>query len=240
MKLLVLADLHYTLKQFDWTLNECAASDTVIVVGDLLDLAAPVDRDVQSVVVLKYLDRIRDRSRLIVSSGNHDCTVRNTHQESVAAWLENFRRSGGQTDGDLVSLGDDMVSVCPWWDGPASRDAMSAMIESHAASRHGRWIWAHHAPPQDSPVSWNGRRHVGDSHLSELIEHHQPDLVFSGHIHNSPFYPDGSWFDRRGNTWLFNVGRQIGSEPTHIRVDLESYTAEYTSIEHRERIELGA
>lgn len=239
MKLLVLADLHYSLKQLDWLLNECSGSDAVLIVGDLLDLATPVDKDVQSLVVLKYLDRIRERSQLVVSSGNHDGTARNAGRESVAAWLEEFRRAGGQTDGDLVRIGGDWISVCPWWDGDDSRDALTAQIEKQAASRTGRWIWVHHAPPEDSRVSWNGRRHIGDPNLSDLIRRHEPDMVFCGHIHNSPFYPDGSWYDRFGNTWLFNPGRQIGSVPTHIRVDLESDTADYVSLEHRESIDLG-
>jgi Icc-related predicted phosphoesterase len=56
-------------------------------------------------------------------------------------------------------------------------------------------------------------------------------MVFSGHIHNSPFYPEGSWIDRIGPTWVFNPGKQPGPEPTAIVVDLKAMTAEWRSFE---------
>jgi Icc-related predicted phosphoesterase len=58
-----------------------------------------------------------------------------------------------------------------------------------------------------------------------------PDLVLSGHIHNAPFYDEGSWIDRIGKTWVFNPGRQIGPRPTSIVFDLDAMTAEWFSLE---------
>ena len=56
----------------------------------------------------------------------------------------------------------------------------------------------YHAPPDKSPTSWVGKRFIGDSYLNECIEQYKPDLVFSGHIHESPFKKDGSWADKMG------------------------------------------
>ncbi len=84
MKMLFVADLHYALKQFDWLTVNAANFETVIIGGDLLDLASPLDRDVQIVVVEKYFTRLRQLTRLIVSSGNHDGDSRNVADESVA------------------------------------------------------------------------------------------------------------------------------------------------------------
>ena len=56
-------------------------------------------------------------------------------------------------------------------------------------------------------------------------------MVLSGHIHNSPFYVEGSWIDRIGSTWVFNPGRQLGAQPTTIIVDLDTMTAEWSSQE---------
>jgi Icc-related predicted phosphoesterase len=64
-----------------------------------------------------------------------------------------------------------------------------------------------------------------------MIERFKPDMVLSGHIHNSPFYEQGAWVDRLGSTWVFNPGRQIGMQPTSIVVDLEAMTARWSSIE---------
>jgi Icc-related predicted phosphoesterase len=55
-------------------------------------------------------------------------------------------------------------------------------------------------------------------------------MVLSGHIHNAPFYPGGSWVDRIGHTWVFNPGRMIGAEPTSLTIDLDAQTAEWRSL----------
>ena len=56
-------------------------------------------------------------------------------------------------------------------------------------------------------------------------------MVLSGHIHNAPFYKAGSWVDRIGTTWVFNVGRQPGPCPTFISLDLDAMTAVWNSFE---------
>jgi predicted phosphodiesterase len=58
-----------------------------------------------------------------------------------------------------------------------------------------------------------------------------PDFVLSGHIHNAPFYSEGSWIDRIDKTWVFNPGRQIGQRPTSIVFDLETMRVEWFSLE---------
>jgi Icc-related predicted phosphoesterase len=80
-------------------------------------------------------------------------------------------------------------------------------------------------------VSWQGKKFGGDSYLVGLIQRHQPDLVLSGHIHNAPFYPAGSWIDRIGRTWVFNPGRQIGSSPAYLVIDLNAMTATRVDLE---------
>ena len=56
-------------------------------------------------------------------------------------------------------------------------------------------------------------------------------MVLSGHIHNAPFYPAGSWVDQLGKTWVFNPGKQIGPSPTCIVIDFDLMTAEWLSME---------
>ena len=72
IKVLFVADLHYALKHFDWLIANAAGYDLAVIGGDLLDLGSLLDLDVQIVVVEKYLGRLRARTRLLVSSGNHD------------------------------------------------------------------------------------------------------------------------------------------------------------------------
>ena len=81
------------------------------------------------------------------------------------------------------------------------------------------WIWIHHAPPDKSPTSWGGTRYFGDTELVQWVIEYAPDIVLSGHVHQSPFVKDGSWVDRIGPTWVFNAGQQFGAPPTHIIID---------------------
>jgi hypothetical protein len=64
--------------------------------------------------------------------------------------------------------------------------------------------------------------------------------VISGHVHESPFVKDGSWYDRLGETWVFNAGRQIGRPPTYIVVDLDDGKAFWLSAEDADYIDLNA
>ena len=50
-------------------------------------------------------------------------------------------------------------------------------------------------------------------------------MVISGHVHQSPFINDGSWFDRLGDTWVFNTGLQPGRPPVYIVLDIDDGTA---------------
>jgi Icc-related predicted phosphoesterase len=81
-----------------------------------------------------------------------------------------------------------------------------------------------------SPTCWTGSRHYGDADVLAWIEEHQPDLVLAGHVHQSPFKPDGGWTDRIGRTWVFNAGQQIGPVPARIELDLEANQAVWESL----------
>lgn len=240
MRILVVADLHYSLKQFDWVAGVASDYDLVVVAGDLLDLAGHADLDTQIVVVLKYLDRIRSRAPLIVSSGNHDGDTKNEENEFIAEWLLRARKENLHVDGDSVMLTDDLFTVCPWWDGPVTREAMRAFIDREREKPRKRWFWLHHAPPDGSPVSWTGRDHYGDAYLNEIIATHRPHFIFSGHAHHSPFRKNGSWIDKIDDTWVFNPGHEMGALPSYIVVDLERMQATWVSSMRTERVDLTA
>lgn len=231
MRMLFVADLHYALKQYDWLAQTAAKFEVVVIGGDLLDLASAVDLDVQITVVEKYLQRIGQQTRLLVSSGNHDGDARSAANESIARWLQEAKAAEVFVDGDSVEVGDTLISVCPWWDGPESRAELEAQLARDAERPKARWIWIHHAPPDQSPVSWTGRKFAGDEFLPGWIQRYQPDVVLSGHIHNAPFHAEGAWVDQLGKTWVFNPGQQIGPRPAFIAIDLTKMQAEWSSLE---------
>jgi hypothetical protein len=143
-------------------------------------------------------------------------------------------------DGDSLTIGDTLFTVCPWWDGPMVKARLDAQLAAAATHRPKRWIWAHHAPPANSPTSWGGKRFFGDVELVQWIERYQPSMVISGHVHQSPFIPDGSWFDRLGNTWVFNAGLQPGRPPVYIVLDMEKSEAFWLAAGEAQRINLDA
>lgn len=229
MKLLFLADLHFSLKQYDWLLAHAKEYDLIVIGGDLLDLGAGLDIDTQIPIVEKYFGLLMKTSKLVVSSGNHDGDSRNARDESFAQWLLDAKTEGLYVDGDSFDYQDARITVCPWWDGELSRSEIEVQLERDAARKPGRWIWIHHAPPEGARTCWSGRKAYGDEYLRKWIERYQPDMVLSGHIHNAPFCENGSWIDRIGRTWVFNTGKQTGSEPTTLTIDLETMTAEWSS-----------
>lgn len=241
VKCLLVADLHYTLKQLDWLLLAARGMDLVVVAGDHLDISSHVNGAVQITVVNKYLRRLASITKTVVCSGNHDLDATNEAGEKYARWLHTARSWGIATDGDIFVLGDMLFSVCPWWDGPSTRDDVDRQLQRDAAQRSGRWIWIYHAPPTHSPTS-AGRsgQDFGDADLAAWIAQHQPDMVLAGHIHDAPFRDEGSWVDCVGTTWVFNGGRQTGPQPTCIVVDLETHHAHWLSSDRAETVRLDA
>lgn len=240
MKILAVSDLHFGLTQYDWVVQQAAAYDLVIIAGDLLDLGGHLDLDSQITIVVKYLRTISAKTRLLVCSGNHDGDEKNEAQEFIARWLQRVRASGLTVDGAGMTHGGARLSVCPWWDGPASRGTMQQFLRNESTDRADTWLWVHHAPPDGYGVSWTGSQHAGDAFLVDIIKELGPDFVFSGHIHNSPFRKGGAWASRVGHTWTFNAGRQLGSPPSFIELDLAQRTARWVSQAGDERIHLDA
>jgi Icc-related predicted phosphoesterase len=240
MRILAVSDLHFSLGQFDWVVQQAERYDAVIIAGDLLDIAGHLDLDSQITVVVKYLRTISAKTRLLACSGNHDGDAKNETQEYIARWLQRVRAAGLVVDGASVEAGGVKFSVCPWWDGPASHAAMKTFLRAERPTPATTWLWVHHAPPNGVGVSWTGKEHAGDAALVDLIHELRPGFVFSGHIHNSPFRAGGAWASRIGDTWVFNAGRQLGSPPACIELDLGKRTARWVSQAGVEDIQLDA
>ncbi len=232
MRILVVSDLHYTLRQLDWVASVAAEYEVVVFAGDLLDISSAVDPDAQIAVILEYLARVAEKTTVIACSGNHDLNAVNDLDERAPVWLEGARASGVFVDWMRIETDDLLVTVCAYWDGPRTRERVGRQLEEDAALVGDRmWIWAYHAPPEASPTSWTGSRHYGDEDLSQWIEMHHPDVVLCGHVHQSPFVDGGGWIDHLGATAVFNAGRQLGPVPTHIELDTDLRVARWTSLD---------
>ncbi|MBI1797244.1 MAG: metallophosphoesterase [Candidatus Eisenbacteria bacterium] len=75
----------------------------------------------------------------------------------------------------------------------------------------GETVWVTHSPPRATRCDMIGARvHVGSRAIRAFAERHQPPLVLSGHIHESPRI-SGAWRDAIGATVVVNPG-QFGTD----------------------------
>ncbi len=87
---------------------------------------------------------------------------------------------------------------------PTIRDALEALA---AACVPRETLFVLHSPPKGTACDQMGQgAHVGSRAIRAFIERHQPPLVLSGHIHESPRV-SGAWRDRLGATTCVNPGQ---------------------------------
>jgi Icc-related predicted phosphoesterase len=239
VRILAVSDLHYRLRHYDWLVEAAAGVDVVALAGDLADVANPVPIAVQAVVLDKYLVRLAERAVVFAASGNHDLDGPGPYGEQTAGWLRRPRGASVFTDGTSTDLGDTRFTVCPWWDGPGTRDDVDRQLGDAARDRPARWVWLYHAPPAGTVLCRDGRREFPDHDLAGWIEQHQPDLVLCGHIHQAPWVDGGSWHASIGTTLVVNPGKQIGPVPPHVTFDTDAGTAEWFGVFETQRVTLG-
>jgi Icc-related predicted phosphoesterase len=241
VRVLLVSDLHYDLRKLDWVLARAAdpdaSLDVVVVAGDLLDIASSVPLDTQITVVLHYLDRLRSRVPTVVCSGNHDLDSRIASGEKITRWIHGASADGVAVDGASLDLDGWRLTACAWWEGPETLADLEGRLEEASADHPPLWAWAYHGPPEGA-LSWTGARHYGDPELPRLLERFAPDLVLCGHVHEAPFTAEGSWVEQRGDTWLFNAGRQRGLEPSFVEIDVHARTASWHSATGRGTVDL--
>lgn len=86
-------------------------------------------------------------------------------------------------------------------------------------------ICAIHEPPQDSLVDQLGNgQHVGSPGVRSFIERVQPDVVLTGHIHESP------GIDHIGRTPVINPGMLAGGGYVRIDYTGDALTAQLLSV----------
>lgn len=220
MKILIVSDIHYSLRQFDWLVSNCGDHDMVIIAGDVMELASAVDTDTQAAVVGQYFRKICADRPLIVCSGNHDLVEEFDGTRSTE-WLEDLAIPGLVVDHGSWENDQVRILSLPWWESEEDRDRIESWLDEQVNENDLRPVfWVNHAPPMGAKISWNGKRDLGDKHLVGWIERWRPTAVISGHIHNAPYYPDGSWIDKVGDTVVINGGRQIGEKPATIEIEM--------------------
>jgi len=236
MKILVVSDIHYSLQQYDWLVRESPGFDLVVIAGDLLEMAAPVDLDTQAAVVGQYCRKISAQVPLVVCSGNHDLLEDHEGVRS-AEWLEELGIPGLVVDHGCYEADGLRILSFPWSESDEEKEKVAGWLATQIDMDDPRTvIWVHHAPPYGAKTSWSGKHDFGDDFLVGWIEKYAPDVVFSGHVHNAPYYgPKGSWIDRVGHAVVINGGRQIGEKPATVELEVEDGTLIWCGMEGCEK-----
>lgn len=238
MKILLVADLHYTLPQWDWLSATAERFDLVVVAGDLLEISSIVPMEAQIVVIRKYLEKVSAKVPLLVSSGNHD-VVGSDPSARTAAWLKDKQAATHYADGEFYESEHYYFSILQWWENDAEREQTLEQLAAQAKMAAGKkWIWVYHPPPAGSSTAWDGKKDYGDRYLPAWIRDYKPYMILGGHIHNAPYHLDGSWVDCIDGSWIFNGGRQIGGIPTFTVLEMDNERAVWISSEEVEQVML--
>ncbi len=128
MKLLCTADLHYRLPQLDWLVEQAGDVDVVVIPGDHLQVVGAAPLEVQIVVVSKYLQRLSEQALVLASSGNHDLDGPGTTGEQATEWLQALASDRLVVDGQSTDVDGVRFTVCPWWDGPQTRQLVEDQL----------------------------------------------------------------------------------------------------------------
>ena len=230
VRILLTSDQHYRLPTLDWLCQVAGDYDALVLAGDLLNVAGIVPIPVQAVVADRYLTRLAQLCPVFVVSGNHDLDGPGEHGEQICQWLQRSGSDNVHVDGQSVDLDDTRFTLCPWWDGPVTRQAVEAQLAAASVNRPHRWIWVYHSPPAGTPLCVDNHRVFADQDLAGWIQRYQPDLVLCGHIHGAPWAENGGWNARLGRTWIFNAGHVNVAVPPHIVLDTDAMTATWTGI----------
>ncbi|MFW5834626.1 MAG: metallophosphoesterase family protein [Pseudomonadota bacterium] len=230
MQCLIVGDLHFHSRQFEWISANAKNYDALVLTGDLLDLTGhrPLYQQMQEVAAL--LQRWRNDTHVLVASGNHDAV----DSEHRAGWLSAAANAGCFVDGDTVVFEAATFTLCPWRDDPLAEPALAQLLRTAPAPSDRPWVWVHHEPPAGAAVSWSGRIARGSAMLAQLVRRHGPHLVVSGHIHDAPFVEGGAWIDRMDGTLLINQGRQLGDVPAHVVLDFAHDEARWHAVGARD------
>jgi len=163
MRVLCVSDVHYHLPQMDWILERAGNYDVVVLAGDHLDTENPTPLETQIATVSEYLAAISQLAPVLASSGNHDLDGPGSDGEQRASWLSALGTPSIHVDGETVDLEGTRFTVCPWWDGPQTKELVASQLKEAAIGSPERWIWVYHSPPAGTRLCKTGRGDFADA-----------------------------------------------------------------------------
>lgn len=219
MTVLVVADLHYNLRWFDWMSSHVREFDLVLIAGDLLDMNSRELLPQQAKNTKQWLNGLA--TPFVVVSGNHDYWIaRNAYDEdSFSGWLPHLRGFGNAVavDGDTVEIGGITIACNGWECSPDITERFDLLVT--------------HAPPMGCAcaVSTDDRRDFGDGELWDCIKNTPPRVIACGHVH-SPRALWCRWDPLDKSTLVLNPGYDVSAiSPAYWVLDFSKDVACHSS-----------
>jgi hypothetical protein len=114
---------------------------------------------------------------------------------------------------------------------PSLHDRLEVLRSQLAPEEIRHSVWLIHNPPANlgMDICYNGQQ-VGSPTILRFIQDTQPLLGCSGHIHESPYQPDGRWAARVGRTLWLQPGQE-GTKLHYVTLETEG-DLEISNITH--------
>ncbi len=221
MTLLLTSDLLGKPHWYEWLVRNAPRVDAICLAGDLVN-PWQGDIEAQREAVEFAAWRIgRARVGLFASEGEQDLPGRRWY------WLKSH--SGTRCHGNLS------ITALPW------RSQNKLWFEETDRWRRQAgcaWLVIEHEPPAGSAVGAGPGANLQES--STALSY-QPDFLLTGHMRSAPWEPGGCWWDRRGDTVIFNAGfNPDGEFPCHILLNITKREAVWCNPRGHECIRLDA
>lgn len=268
MKILLTNDLHGCSRWYDWLLVQATNVDIVAIAGDLFDGFDENGLLPQVLAFDRFVAALRKTGCcLAFSTGNHDGNIGLDADQMLKTFAEDgptdpraqkiltceywpdafdFQSEFGQgtvvTDNRASILSFPtgeriLVSTHPYAfdDSDRGNAGLWEAASKIRAEQRVCWLAIHHEPPADTKIGGIDGSHSLYWHVNST----PPNYVASGHIHDAPFWTEGSWMDRIGPTVAFNPGQSSCAAarfPNHVILDTSLRLAKWTATDARNAV----
>jgi hypothetical protein len=221
MTLLLTSDLNGQFRWYEWLAGAANRVDAICVAGDLIN---PFRGEIRSQREMAEFAAWRlggSRVGFFACEGDQDLWGSRWH------WLKSL--AGTRRNGEVA------VTSVPW---KCEDPAWFENPRRWSKEASGCWLVLEHEPPPGTAVAAGAATELLEDSLAMKFA---PDFLLSGHMRCAPWLREGSWWDRRGRTFVFNAGFDPESAfPCHILLDTARREAIWKHADGYERIRLDA
>jgi predicted phosphodiesterase len=219
MRCLLASDIHGSQPYWDWLLARSHHYDSIAIAGDLIHILDPLEPQVQAFLAFTKALKVP----LAVCCGNHDSNDMALHLPAAHQsgdqdmlrllqhdrWLDTLAHSKHTlTSGESRLIGGLIVTSLPWGlEAHHTKEECTTLLMQGAQLRKQHklpWLVMHHVPPSLSQHALF--RPTTALHLTDWLQHYQPNVCLTGHVHPAPFKHGHSYMEE--TTQVLNPGRR--------------------------------